>query len=135
MGQRTAAPDVTSMRLSSPKPTNEILPAISPETTATGASRLFQTIVESVCQEDSFRDSANAMQDKELNAILVLFDLKSKESKRALAEKCVTRYRGDYQQKTFSCWDQCLAMAFAQLTYRDSLRDIEACLRSMQGKV
>ena len=50
-------------------------------------------------------------------------------------QKCVTRYRGDYQQKTFSCWDQCLAMAFAELTYRDSLRDIEACLRSMQGKL
>ena len=47
----------------------------------------------------------------------------------------MTRYRGDYQQKTFSCWDQYLAMAFAQLTYRDSLRDIEACLRSMQGKL
>ena len=50
-------------------------------------------------------------------------------------QKCVTRYRGDYQQKTFSCWDQYLSMAFAQLTYRDSLRDIEACLRSMQGKL
>ena len=49
--------------------------------------------------------------------------------------KCVTRYRGDYQQKAFSCWNQYLAMAFAQLTYRDSLRDIEACLRSMQGKL
>jgi hypothetical protein len=47
----------------------------------------------------------------------------------------VTRYRGDYQQKTFSCWDQYLSMAFAQLTYRDSLRDIEVCLRSMQGKL
>jgi hypothetical protein len=50
-------------------------------------------------------------------------------------QKCVARYRGDYQQKAFSCWDQYLAMAFAQLTYRDSLRDIEACLRSMQGKL
>jgi hypothetical protein len=50
-------------------------------------------------------------------------------------QKCVTRYHGDYQQKTFSCWDQYLSMAFAQLTYRDSLRDIEACLRSMQGKL
>ena len=47
----------------------------------------------------------------------------------------MTRYRGDYQQKSFSCWDQYLSMAFAQLTYRDSLRDIEACLRSMQGKL
>jgi len=50
-------------------------------------------------------------------------------------QKCVTRYRGDYPQKTFSCWDQYLSMAFAQLTYRDSLRDIEVCLRSMQGKL
>src|SRR5882724_5028453 len=50
-------------------------------------------------------------------------------------QKCVTRYRGDYQQKSFSCWDQYLAMAFAQLTYRESLRDIETCLRSMSGKL
>src|SRR5450755_4366195 len=49
--------------------------------------------------------------------------------------RCVARYRGDYQQKSFSCWDQYLAMAFAQLTYRESLRDIEACLRSIQGKL
>ncbi len=40
-------------------------------------------------------------------------------------QKCVTRYRGDYQQKSFSCWDQFLAMGFAQFTYRESLRDIE----------
>ncbi len=50
-------------------------------------------------------------------------------------QKCVARYRGDYQQKKFSCWDQFLAMAFAQLTYRESLRDIEACLRSMSAKL
>ena len=50
-------------------------------------------------------------------------------------QKCVSRYRGDYQQKSFSCWDQFLAMAFAQLTYRESLRDIEACLRSMSRKL
>jgi hypothetical protein len=49
--------------------------------------------------------------------------------------QCVARYRGDYQQKSFSCWDQLLAMAFAQLTYRESLRDIEACLRSMSSKL
>src|ERR1019366_8386179 len=49
--------------------------------------------------------------------------------------KCVSRYRGDYQQKSFFCWDQYLAMAFAQLTYRESLRDIEACLRSMSGNL
>jgi hypothetical protein len=50
-------------------------------------------------------------------------------------QKCVTRYRGDYQQKSFSCWDQYLCMSFAQLTYRESLRDIETCLRSMSGKL
>ncbi len=50
-------------------------------------------------------------------------------------QKCVARYRGDYQQKKFSCWDQFLCMAFAQLTYRESLRDIEACLRSVSGKL
>ncbi len=50
-------------------------------------------------------------------------------------QKCVTRYRGNHQQKSFSCWDQFLAMAFAQLTYRESLRDIEACLRSMHAKL
>src|SRR5882724_4109997 len=49
--------------------------------------------------------------------------------------KCVSRYRGDHQQKSFSCWDQFLAMGFAQFTYRESLRDIEACLSSVGSKV
>jgi len=49
--------------------------------------------------------------------------------------RCVKRYHGDYKLKTFSCWDQFLCMAFAQLTYRESLRDIEACLRSQQTKL
>jgi len=43
--------------------------------------------------------------------------------------KCVERYGGNFKVKSFSCWDQFLTMAFAQLTYRESLRDIEACLR------
>ncbi len=46
-------------------------------------------------------------------------------------QKCVARYGGDRYLKNLSCWDQYLAMAFAQLTYRESLRDIEACLRSV----
>ncbi len=50
-------------------------------------------------------------------------------------QKCVVRYRGDAHARGFSCRDQYLAMAFAQLTYRESLRDIEACLRSMSGKL
>jgi hypothetical protein len=50
-------------------------------------------------------------------------------------QKCVARYGGDRYLKNFSCWDQYLAMAFAQLTYRESLRDIEACLRSISGRL
>jgi hypothetical protein len=50
-------------------------------------------------------------------------------------QKCVTRYDGDHHLRSFSCWDQYLAMAFAQFTYRESLRDIEACLGAMQGKL
>jgi len=49
--------------------------------------------------------------------------------------RCVKRYRGDYKVQSFSCWDQFLCMVFAQTTYRESLRDIEACLRSMPGKL
>ena len=50
-------------------------------------------------------------------------------------QKCVARYEGDRHLRSLSCWDQYLAMAFAQLTYRESLRDIEACLRSMSDKL
>jgi len=49
--------------------------------------------------------------------------------------KCVERYRGEYKVKEFTCWNQFLCMAFAQLTYRESLRDIEACLRSVPIKL
>jgi len=49
--------------------------------------------------------------------------------------KCVERYHGNYKVKSFSCLDQFLSMAFAQLTYRESLRDIEVCLRSMRSKL
>lgn len=44
--------------------------------------------------------------------------------------RCVERYSGNYKTSSFSCWDQFLCMAFAQLTYRESLRDIETCLRA-----
>jgi len=50
-------------------------------------------------------------------------------------QKCVSRYDGDHHHRSLSCWDQYLAMAFAQFTYRESLRDIEACLRSLSGKL
>src|SRR5258708_6412328 len=48
---------------------------------------------------------------------------------------CVDRYHGHRYVKDFSCWDQFLSLAFAQLTYRESLRDIEACLRAQQPKL
>lgn len=50
-------------------------------------------------------------------------------------DRCVDRYGGNYRIRSFSCWDQLLCMAFAQLTYRESLRDIEACLRAMPEKL
>ena len=49
--------------------------------------------------------------------------------------KCVERYHGERKILSFSCFDQYLSMAFAQLTYRESLRDIESCLRSMSGRL
>ncbi len=48
---------------------------------------------------------------------------------------CVNRYRGQDKIKSFSCWDHFLCMSFAQLTYRESLRDIQACLRGNQQKL
>jgi transposase len=49
--------------------------------------------------------------------------------------RCVDRYQGNYRVRSFTCFDQYLCMAFAQLTYRESLRDIECCLRAMDKKL
>ncbi len=49
--------------------------------------------------------------------------------------RCVRRYRGQYKVQSFSCLDQYLCMVFAQLTYRESLRDIEVCLRAQSSKL
>lgn len=49
--------------------------------------------------------------------------------------RCVARYRGEHKVQSFSCLDQYLCMAFAQLTFRESLRDIEACLRAQRNKL
>ena len=49
--------------------------------------------------------------------------------------RCVARYQGNHRIRSFTCSDQFLCMAFAQLTYRDSLRDIECCLRAMKNKL
>jgi hypothetical protein len=50
-------------------------------------------------------------------------------------DRCVARYHGNQRTRNFSCFDQFLCMAFAQLTYRESLRDIEICLRALQRKL
>jgi len=50
-------------------------------------------------------------------------------------QRCVKRYHGNHKIKSFTCLDQYLCMVFAQLTYRESLRDIEACLRAQQNKL
>ena len=50
-------------------------------------------------------------------------------------DKCVRRYRGNYRVRTFSCYDQFLIMAFAQLTYRESLRDAVICLQVLNSKL
>jgi hypothetical protein len=49
--------------------------------------------------------------------------------------RCVERYAADYRLRRFSCWDQFLCMAFAQLTFRESLRDIQACLRAVPSRL
>lgn len=60
-----------------------------------------------------------------------LFDFISKYE----FDKCVTKYEGNYKSQTFSCWTQYVVMTFSQLTYRESLRDIEACLKAVGHKL
>jgi hypothetical protein len=50
-------------------------------------------------------------------------------------QRCVQRYRGEYKVSRFSCWSQFVCMVFAQLTWREGLRDIEACLNSRQSQL
>lgn len=65
---------------------------------------------------------------------IVFAQLMSLAPHKAFA-RCVERYRGNTRLRSFSCWDQNLCMAFAQLTYRESLRDIEVCLGAMPEKL
>ena len=50
-------------------------------------------------------------------------------------DKIVAKYHGNYKAQEFSCWEQYICMAFAQLTQRESLRDIETCLRTVSNKL
>jgi hypothetical protein len=60
-----------------------------------------------------------------------LFDFISKYE----FDKCVDKYQGNYKSQSFSCWEQYVIMSFAQITYRESLRDIEACLQAVSSKL
>lgn len=50
-------------------------------------------------------------------------------------DKCVTKYKGNYKVQRFRCWEQFIVMSFAQLTYRESLRDIVCCLGAVESKL
>ena len=68
------------------------------------------------------------------NGRLVISQLLELVPKREF-RRIVKRFNGDHRTRTFTCWDQFVCMAFAQLTYRESLRDIEICLRSNNDKL
>jgi IS4 transposase len=70
-----------------------------------------------------------------MNLSKLVFAQVAEHLPRTTFRRCVARYGGTYKVKSFSCLDQYLCMAFAQLTYRESLRDIEACLRAQQRKL
>jgi IS4 transposase len=70
-----------------------------------------------------------------MNLGKLVFSQVTEHLPRTTFGRCVARYGGTYKVKSFSCLDQYLCMAFAQLTYRESLRDIEACLRAQQRKL
>lgn len=64
-----------------------------------------------------------------------LFSQLLEHASRFALDRCIRRYRGNHRVRTFSCRDQFLVMAFAQLTYRESLRDIEACLSAVPDQL
>ena len=70
-----------------------------------------------------------------MNLGKLVFSQVTEHLPRTTFRRCVARYGGTYKVKSFSCLDQYLCMAFAQLTYRESLRDIETCLRAQQRKL
>ena len=70
-----------------------------------------------------------------MNAGQIIFAQRMDFLPRHEFNRCVRRYSGNHRIRSFSCLDQFLCMAFAQRTYRESLRDIETCLRAMQPKL
>ena len=76
-----------------------------------------------------------ALRDASMNQGKLVFAQLMQHLPLTTFRRCVARYEGERKVKTFSCLDQFLSMAFAQLTYRESLRDIEACLRAQRSKL
>ena len=68
-----------------------------------------------------------------MNQLQTVFSQLTAYLPKTTFDRCVDRYGGNYRVRNFSCWDQFLCMLFAQLTYRESLRDIETCLRAMRS--
>jgi len=77
----------------------------------------------------------NSLQEPTMNNGQIVFSQIMDYFPRRRFKSCVDRYRGDHRVKTFTCLDQFYCMTFAQLTSRESLRDIEACLRAAGGKL
>jgi hypothetical protein len=70
-----------------------------------------------------------------MNQSSTIFSQLMEHASRFALDRCIRRYRGNYRVRSFSCRDQFLVMAFAQLTYRESLRDIEACLGAVPDQL
>ena len=70
-----------------------------------------------------------------MNQGSTIFSQLMEHASRFALDRCIRRYRGNYRVRSFSCRDQFLVMAFAQLTYRESLRDIEACLGAVPDQL
>src|SRR5210317_443582 len=77
----------------------------------------------------------NDLQEPIMNNGRIVFSQIMDYFPRRRFKSCVDRYRGDHRVKTFTCLDQFYCMTFAQLTGRESLRDIEACLRAAGPKL
>jgi hypothetical protein len=71
----------------------------------------------------------------QMNAGRTVFAQVTHEASHSVFQAAVAKYNGDRRVRRFTCWNQWLVMAFAQLTYRESLRDIEVCLRAMQPRL
>src|SRR4030042_829422 len=82
-----------------------------------------------------FLSASAPIKDRLMNTDRIIFSQIMDFIPKHHFNQCVRRYRGNYRLRTFSGFDQFLCMAFAQLTFKESLRDIETCLRAMEPKL